>query len=146
MKSDACGVPLPLSVCLQLAQIFDNSVGITGNSDPAVKWVFSLTPWWSLRSNHIAGQVELAELDGPFVKISLKGRFWHKRSTVLARVGNYLKQRIPVSHFAEVLLLETYWHLHRSYFLRKQLLEDRELSPWHLVMFSCCSVARKSWR
>ena len=45
------------------------------------------------------GKVELVELDGPFVKISLKGRFWHKRSTVLARVGNYLKQRIPVSHF-----------------------------------------------
>ncbi|OMO99313.1 hypothetical protein CCACVL1_03860 [Corchorus capsularis] len=53
-----------------LAQLFDSSVGITG-------------------------QVELAELDGPFVKISLKGRFWHKRSTVVARVGNYLKQRIP---------------------------------------------------
>ncbi|KAB1203845.1 hypothetical protein CJ030_MR8G027690 [Morella rubra] len=43
----------------------------------------------------MTGEAELAELDGPFVKISLKGRFWHKRSTVLARVGNYLKQRIP---------------------------------------------------
>ena len=43
------------------------------------------------------GQVELAELDGPFVVISLKGRFWHERSMVLARIGNYLKQRIPVS-------------------------------------------------
>lgn len=40
---------------------------------------------------------ELAELDGPFVKISLRGRFWHQRSTVVARLGNYLKQRIPVS-------------------------------------------------
>lgn len=54
----------------ELAQIFDASVGMTGAA-------------------------ELAELDGPFVKISLKGRFWHKRSTVVARVGNYLKQRIP---------------------------------------------------
>ncbi|XP_038723778.1 uncharacterized protein LOC120015423 isoform X2 [Tripterygium wilfordii] len=53
---------------VELAQIFDNSVGIT---------------------------VGLAELDGPFVKISLKGKFWHKRSMVLARVANYLKQRIP---------------------------------------------------
>ncbi|KAL5538150.1 hypothetical protein UlMin_042802 [Ulmus minor] len=43
----------------------------------------------------MTGVVELAELDGPFVKISLRGRFWHKRSDVLARVGNYLKQRIP---------------------------------------------------
>ncbi|KAE8098626.1 hypothetical protein FH972_016671 [Carpinus fangiana] len=55
---------------VELAQIFDSSVGITG-------------------------VVELADLDGPFVKISLKGRFWHKRSDVLARVANYLKQRIP---------------------------------------------------
>ncbi|XP_051114793.1 uncharacterized protein LOC127240269 isoform X2 [Andrographis paniculata] len=51
----------------ELAQLFDTSVNIT----------------------------ELAELDGPYVKISLSGRFWHKRSTVLARLGNYLKQRIP---------------------------------------------------
>ncbi|KAI6674085.1 hypothetical protein NL676_001991 [Syzygium grande] len=55
---------------VELGQIFDTSVGMTG-------------------------QVELADLDGPFVKISLKGRFWHERSMVLARVGNYLKQRIP---------------------------------------------------
>ncbi|RDX81190.1 hypothetical protein CR513_38162 [Mucuna pruriens] len=54
----------------ELGQIFDTSVGMTG-------------------------VVELADLDGPFVKISLKGRFWHQRSMVLARVGNYLKQRIP---------------------------------------------------
>lgn len=43
----------------------------------------------------MTGVAELAELDGPFVKISLKGRFWHKRSTVLDRLANYLKQRIP---------------------------------------------------
>ncbi|CAN8315858.1 unnamed protein product [Cochlearia groenlandica] len=55
---------------LELAQLFDLSVGITG-------------------------QVELVELDGPFVKISLKGKFWHTRSMILARIGNYLKQRIP---------------------------------------------------
>uniref|UniRef100_A0A5B7A2Z1 Uncharacterized protein n=2 Tax=Davidia involucrata TaxID=16924 RepID=A0A5B7A2Z1_DAVIN len=55
---------------LKFGQLFDTSVGITGKA-------------------------ELAELDGPFVKISLKGRFWHERSTVLARLGTYLKQRIP---------------------------------------------------
>ncbi|CAK8544131.1 unnamed protein product [Lathyrus sativus] len=54
----------------ELGQLFDTSVGMTG-------------------------VVELVELDGPYVTISLKGRFWHKRSTVLARVANYLKQRIP---------------------------------------------------
>ncbi|KAH6836469.1 hypothetical protein C2S53_016528 [Perilla frutescens var. hirtella] len=54
----------------QLAQLFDASVNITGKA-------------------------ELAELDGPYVKIRLSGRFWHERSLVLARLGNYLKQRIP---------------------------------------------------
>ncbi|KAL3508913.1 hypothetical protein ACH5RR_028314 [Cinchona calisaya] len=55
---------------IELGQLFDDSVGITGKA-------------------------ELADLDGPYVKISLSGKFWHKRSTVLARLGNYLKQRIP---------------------------------------------------
>ncbi|KAK4749922.1 hypothetical protein SAY87_027371 [Trapa incisa] len=32
---------------------------------------------------------------GSFVKISPRGRLWHERSVVLARVGNNLKQRIP---------------------------------------------------
>ncbi|XP_040383551.1 uncharacterized protein LOC121055336 [Oryza brachyantha] len=54
----------------ELGQLFDTSVGITG-------------------------QVDLAELDGPFVKLRLKGKFWHTRATVLARLGNYLKNRIP---------------------------------------------------
>ncbi|EPS66435.1 hypothetical protein M569_08346, partial [Genlisea aurea] len=55
---------------VELAQLFDDSVNITGKA-------------------------EVAEIDGPYVKISLSGRFWHKRSTVLARLGNYLKRRIP---------------------------------------------------
>ncbi|CAM0951939.1 unnamed protein product [Alopecurus aequalis] len=54
----------------ELAQLFDSSVGMTG-------------------------QVDLAELDGPFVKLRLKGKFWHTRATVVARIGNYLKNRIP---------------------------------------------------
>ncbi|KAL5702767.1 hypothetical protein ACHQM5_027940 [Ranunculus cassubicifolius] len=54
----------------EFAQIFDTSVGMTGKA-------------------------ELAEVDGPFVKIRLSGRFWHERSLVIARLGNYLKQKIP---------------------------------------------------
>jgi hypothetical protein len=54
----------------ELLQIFDTSVGITGVA-------------------------ELVELDGPFVKLRLTGRFWHERSMVLARVANYLRKRIP---------------------------------------------------
>ncbi|KAH0751518.1 hypothetical protein KY290_004737 [Solanum tuberosum] len=53
-----------------LAQLFDTTVGITGKA-------------------------ELAEVDGPYVKLRLSGKFWHTRSTVVARLGNYLKQRIP---------------------------------------------------
>ncbi|KAK0596318.1 hypothetical protein LWI29_014610 [Acer saccharum] len=45
----------------EFGQLFDRSVGMTG-------------------------EAELAELDGPFVKISLRGRFWHERSLVLARL------------------------------------------------------------
>ncbi|KAL8205387.1 hypothetical protein R6Q57_008938 [Mikania cordata] len=55
---------------VKFSHIFDTSVGMTGVA-------------------------ELAEVDGPFVKIRLKGRFWHERSLVLARLGNYLKERIP---------------------------------------------------
>ncbi|XP_021896905.1 uncharacterized protein LOC110813929 [Carica papaya] len=82
-SASAAGIPLPpldlteeniqqvlADARVELGQLFDTSVGITG-------------------------EAELAELDGPFVKIRLKGRFWHMRSTVVARIGNYLKQRIP---------------------------------------------------
>mmetsp|Transcript_1885 Transcript_1885/g.2895 ORF Transcript_1885/g.2895 Transcript_1885/m.2895 type:complete len:192 (+) Transcript_1885:163-738(+) len=43
----------------------------------------------------ITGGVDFVEMDGPNVVISLKGRFWHERKTVLARVGAYLMGRIP---------------------------------------------------
>lgn len=43
----------------------------------------------------ITGGVDFVEMDGPSVVISLKGRFWHTRTAVLERVGNYLTQRIP---------------------------------------------------
>ena len=43
----------------------------------------------------ITGGVDFVELDGPIVVISLKGRFWHERTTVLSRVANYLQQRCP---------------------------------------------------
>ena len=54
----------------ELLQLFDESVGITG-------------------------KVQLVELDGPAVVLRLSGRFWHQRGLVLARMGSFLKQRIP---------------------------------------------------
>lgn len=43
----------------------------------------------------ITGSVEFIELDGGVVVLSLDGRYWHQRPTVLQRVANYLQQRIP---------------------------------------------------
>ena len=43
----------------------------------------------------ITGGVDFVEMDGPTVVLSLKGRFWHERTTVLDRVANYLQSRIP---------------------------------------------------
>mmetsp|Transcript_28768 Transcript_28768/g.92623 ORF Transcript_28768/g.92623 Transcript_28768/m.92623 type:complete len:134 (-) Transcript_28768:198-599(-) len=43
----------------------------------------------------ITGAVDLVELDGPTVVLRLSGRFWHERSVVLARIGNFLTAAIP---------------------------------------------------
>jgi hypothetical protein len=43
----------------------------------------------------ITGGVDFVEMDGPNVVLSLKGRFWHQRYTVLDRVASYLQSRIP---------------------------------------------------
>ena len=43
----------------------------------------------------ITGGVDFVEMDGPIVVLSLKGRYWHQRTTVLDRVGSYIMGRIP---------------------------------------------------
>mmetsp|Transcript_19489 Transcript_19489/g.25249 ORF Transcript_19489/g.25249 Transcript_19489/m.25249 type:complete len:135 (+) Transcript_19489:19-423(+) len=43
----------------------------------------------------ITGKVDFVELEGPTVILRLSGRFWHERSLVLARVGNFLQNYIP---------------------------------------------------
>ncbi|KAJ1640903.1 hypothetical protein T492DRAFT_924350 [Pavlovales sp. CCMP2436] len=43
----------------------------------------------------ITGDVELVDFEGPFVTIGLTGQFWHRRRTVLQRVGAYVSRRIP---------------------------------------------------
>ncbi len=43
----------------------------------------------------ITGYVDYVDLDGPNVIISLGGRFWHQRVTVLERVEKYVQGRIP---------------------------------------------------
>lgn len=87
---------------MQFEQIFDTSVGITGEfflvyaTHRLFCSAFIVKSRLNVKPN-IIGEAELAEVDGPYVKIRLRGRFWHERSLVLARLGNYLKQRIPVS-------------------------------------------------
>jgi len=66
-----------LDVREELSALFDEAIGMTGT-------------------------VTLVEVDGPFVTVRMKGRFWHPRGMVLARVGAYLQARIP--EIMEVLI------------------------------------------
>lgn len=47
------------------------------------------------RAVGITGQIDLVEIDGPRVVVSLNGRFWHATDTVMMRVESFFKQRIP---------------------------------------------------
>ena len=35
------------------------------------------------------------EVDGPTLKVALKGRFWHATDTIMLRVESFIKQRLP---------------------------------------------------
>jgi hypothetical protein len=39
--------------------------------------------------------VDFVELDGPDVRVALKGRFWHPTDTVMLRVEAFVRRRIP---------------------------------------------------
>jgi len=43
----------------------------------------------------ITGKIELVEIDGPTIYVSLSGRFWHATDTVMMRVSSFIKNRIP---------------------------------------------------
>ncbi|CAN0195847.1 unnamed protein product, partial [Scytosiphon promiscuus] len=43
----------------------------------------------------ITGDCEFVCLDGPSVVVRLTGRFWHEKSSVLARVASFVQARIP---------------------------------------------------
>ena len=47
------------------------------------------------RDAGITGEIELVEIDGPILRIALRGRFWHATDTVMMRVQSYCMQRIP---------------------------------------------------
>lgn len=43
----------------------------------------------------VTGSIEFVELCGPEVTLSLSGKFWHRRDTVLGRAAMWLNARIP---------------------------------------------------
>lgn len=71
----------------------------------------------------ITGDVELVDIEGPFVTIGLSGRFWHRRRTVLQRVGSFVSQRIP--EIAEITLAEPDMAEDFTYDEEGNLVEDK---------------------
>jgi hypothetical protein len=43
----------------------------------------------------VTGSIEFDELCGPQVTLSLSGKFWHRRETVLGRAAMWLNARMP---------------------------------------------------
>lgn len=43
----------------------------------------------------VTGSIEFVELCGPEVTLSLQGKFWHRRETVLGRAAMWLNARMP---------------------------------------------------
>ena len=43
----------------------------------------------------ITGTLELISLEGPEATLSLIGKFWHRRETVLGKAAMYLNARMP---------------------------------------------------
>ena len=50
----------------------------------------------------ITGAISLRELDGPVAVVDLRGRFWHRRATVLRNADVWLRKRWPELVAAEV--------------------------------------------
>lgn len=79
------GSVLPLTI--------DNVQGVLSACRIEIGTLFGYTD--ENRGVGITGAVDFVDLDGPIVILKLKGRFWHQRPTVLARVSSYLIGRIP---------------------------------------------------
>mmetsp|Transcript_30602 Transcript_30602/g.65954 ORF Transcript_30602/g.65954 Transcript_30602/m.65954 type:complete len:154 (+) Transcript_30602:189-650(+) len=43
----------------------------------------------------ITGEIFYVDVEGPTVSVALKGRFWHATDTVMMRVENFVRTRIP---------------------------------------------------
>lgn len=91
IEFDAEPLFVPQGTVLELSE--DNVLQILSACRQEIGTLFGYTE--ENRGVGITGGVDFVEMDGPNVVVSLKGRFWHERKTVLARVGAYLMGRIP---------------------------------------------------
>lgn len=82
---------LPQGTILPLTE--DNVQGLLAACRIEIGTMFGYTA--ENRGVGITGGVDFVEMDGPNVVVTLKGRFWHQRPTVLDRVGKYIMGRIP---------------------------------------------------
>lgn len=82
------------------------------------------------RAVGITGEIHLHSLDGPTVFVELRGRFWHRRETVVANARAFLMRAIPelcdVDVFDEENLLDTLFDEETG-----ALLEDRRSPDWN---------------
>ena len=102
--SDAEPIFLPQGSVLELSE--ENVEGVLAACREEIGTLFGYSA--ENRGVGITGGVDFLYLDGPSVVVRLKGRFWHLRTTVLERVGAYIKGRIP-----EVIdvMVEDEWEL-----------------------------------
>mmetsp|Transcript_5630 Transcript_5630/g.6169 ORF Transcript_5630/g.6169 Transcript_5630/m.6169 type:complete len:211 (-) Transcript_5630:161-793(-) len=91
IEMDAEPLFLPVGSAIELSE--DNVLQILAACRAEIGTMFGYTE--ENRGVGITGGVDFVEMDGPTVVLTLKGRFWHERKTVLARVRAYLLGRIP---------------------------------------------------
>lgn len=88
---DADPILVPQGSVLPLTE--ENILGLLAACRMEIGTMFGYTA--ENRGVGITGGVDFVEMDGPIVVLTLKGRFWHQRPTVLDRVGAYIIGRIP---------------------------------------------------
>lgn len=104
IEYDAEPIFVPQGSILELSE--ENVLGLLAACREEIGTMFGYTE--ENRGVGITGGVDYVDMDGPSVILRLKGRFWHERKTVLARVGAYLKGRIP--EIVDVMI-EDEWQL-----------------------------------
>ncbi len=82
---------MPQGSFLELS--FENVQGVLAACRQEIGTMFGYSP--ENRGVGITGAVDFVDLDGTNVVLRLRGRFWHQRPTILARVEAYIKGRIP---------------------------------------------------